>query len=62
MAVLAGYSLNRDIPLEEYLQNKIFADCAQTTVYPDAETVKGFNAYTEKFKEAIKAEEVLKNA
>lgn len=62
MAVLAGYALNSDIPLEQYLESKIFADCAQTTVYPDAETVKGFNAYTEKFKEAIKAEEVLKNA
>lgn len=62
MAALALYMLDNGLPLDKFLENKIFKDCAQSVVKPDRETVKGFNAYTKKLRRAIKAEKVFKNA
>lgn len=61
MAILAGYALNGNIPLEEYIEKNIFVGGEQKVVCPSEKTVKGFNAYTTKFKKAIKSEKVLKN-
>lgn len=60
MAILAAFASEGNMPLEEYLEKKIFSNSKQKTVLPSAETVKGFNAYTEKFKKAIRAEKCLK--
>ena len=59
MAVLAGFALDGGMPLDEYLEKRIFTDCEKTSVMPDENIVKGFNAYTEKFKKIIRAEELF---
>lgn len=62
MAVLALYALDNCLPLEIYLESRIFASCTQSVVNPDCKTVRGVNAYTKKLKRAIKAEKVFNNA
>ncbi|MCD8091239.1 MAG: FGGY-family carbohydrate kinase [Clostridiales bacterium] len=58
MALLAAYAVNKDEgeTLEHYLSEKVFADSSVSVIEPDKEDVKGFNAYTESYKNAIEAE------
>jgi len=52
MALLAEYTAKKtdDETLEEYLNKKVFADVAGTTMHPEPIDVQGFNAYIEKYK------------
>jgi len=55
LAAFAGCKENSEI-LEDFLDKKIFADSAVTTEEPDPADVKGFNAYLERYKAALKVE------
>ncbi|HBN12355.1 MAG TPA: ATPase [Clostridiales bacterium] len=59
MAILAAYAADNELPLEQYLESKVFAKSKLKIVTPAVETVKGFNLYTKNFKKAIKAEKVF---
>lgn len=58
MALLAAYRVNRKAgqTLEEYLNESVFASAKAVTVTPDAEDVKGFDAYAAHFLKAVPAE------
>ncbi|MDD7358452.1 MAG: FGGY-family carbohydrate kinase [Eubacterium coprostanoligenes] len=56
MAVLAKYVVDGDEPLDEYLNNKVFANSECKTVAPDENDVNGFNEYMKLYKSALKAE------
>jgi len=58
MALLAAYRVNKKEgqSLEEYLNESVFASAKAMTVEPDSEDAKGFDAYTERFLQAIPAE------
>lgn len=56
MAVLAKYVVDGDEPLDEYLNNKVFANSKCKTVAPDENDVNGFNEYMKLYKSALKAE------
>ena len=58
MALLAAYRVNKKEgqSLEEYLNESVFASAKAMTVEPDGEDAKGFDAYTERFLQAIPAE------
>ena len=58
MALLAAYSVRRaeGQSLEDYLNEKVFGASGAVTEAPDAADVEGFNAYTEKFVQALEAE------
>lgn len=56
MAVLAKYSTENEKTLEDYLNDKVFADCKSTTINPDPEDVKGFEKYMETYVAALEAE------
>lgn len=43
--------------LEDYLNNRVFANAISTTIEPDESDVKGFNAYIEKYKQLLKVEQ-----
>ena len=58
MAVLAKYVVDGDEPLDEYLNNKVFANSECKTVAPDENDVNGFNEYMKLYKSALKAEVV----
>lgn len=49
MAVLAAYLKNNELTLEDFLDNKIFADTPGTKLEPDAADVEGFKAYLDRF-------------
>ena len=58
MAVLAAYRV-RKAPgetLDDYLENKVFADAKRSTLAPEPEGVKGFAAYLKQFEAALRAE------
>ncbi len=55
-AVLASYLSCNEIPLEEFLNNKVFAGCESSTVEPDKKDVKGFEEYMKKYEKAIAVE------
>lgn len=55
-AVLAGYILKSETPLEEYLEKTVFADCEAVSVNPDENDVKGFEEYMDLYEKALKAE------
>jgi len=65
IALLAAYAAIKEggESLDDFLNNKIFADSAVTTIEPDPTDVKGFEAYLERYKAALdverKAVEVL---
>jgi sugar (pentulose or hexulose) kinase len=67
IALLAAFAANDDNneTLEEFLENKIFADSAVSVVEPDPVDVKGFEAYLERYKATLEVEraavENLKN-
>ena len=58
IAVLAAYAMSKDSGelLEQFLDNKIFAGAAVSTINPDPGDVKGFEAYLERYKAALEAE------
>lgn len=64
MAILAAYMFNKDMSLEEFLENEIFADAIKKTIAPNEEEAKGFNSYMQDYKKLLEAEkkavEVLK--
>jgi len=65
MALLAAYRvwMRNGETLENYLNDRVFANVSGTTVQPDGETAAGFNAYMERYKALLdverKAVEVL---
>lgn len=58
IALLAAYMSEKKDgeALEEYLENKVFGNDAGSTVEPDPEDVKGFNAFCERYKAAVEVE------
>ena len=59
MALLAIYmdKKSSDETLEDYLENKVFANAVSQTLIPDDLDVKGFNDYIENYKELLKVEQ-----
>ena len=53
MAVLADYLWHADTPLDEYLDNRVFADAKSTTEKPDPDDVEGFERYFARFIEGL---------
>ena len=64
MAILAAYMANKadGEAFDAYLNNKVFAGEEGITVNPDPEDVKGFDAYIERYKAAIKAQQAAVDA
>lgn len=60
MALLSAYMLNKrgDETLEDYLNTQVFSDVASTTVAPDSEDLKGYNAWMEQYKNLLRVEQV----
>lgn len=57
MAVLAKYTAdNLDMPLDKYLNEKVFSNCESKTVLPDEADVEGFKDYMHNYKLALKAQ------
>ena len=58
MALLAAFRANGKAgqTLEAYLNEKVFAGAAGSTIAPEAEDVAGLDAYTVKFQQALSAE------
>jgi sugar (pentulose or hexulose) kinase len=63
IAVLASFMLQKKEgeTLEEYLTNKVFADQKGTTINPDSEDVKGFDAFIEHYKKGLEIERAAVN-
>lgn len=63
IAVLASFMLQKKAgeTLEEYLTNKVFADQKGTTINPDSEDVKGFDAFIERYKKGLEIERAAVN-
>ena len=61
MAVLASYALSHDEneSLGDYLENRVFAGLGGTTLEPDPEGVRGFDAYLDEYKKALRAEKIV---
>ena len=58
IALLAAYAMSKEggESLEEFLQNKIFAGSAISTIEPDPADVKGFEVYLKRYISALEAE------
>jgi len=58
IALLAAYSATKDgnETLEDFLDNKIFADAEVVTIAPESSDVEGFNIYLERYKAALNIE------
>jgi len=58
IALLAAYSVVKDggETLEEFLNNKVFADAEITTIAPDPLDVEGFNVYLERYRAGLNIE------
>lgn len=58
MALLAAYRVWKadGETLEAYLNDRVFAGTSGSTVQPDGETVKGFNAYMERYRALLDVE------
>ena len=62
MAVLSKYSVDNSLPLDEYLNDKVFKNAKSKIVEPNTDDVEGFKAYMIRYKAALKAEiEAYKN-
>jgi len=44
------------MPLEKYLEEKVFANCKCSTINPDKEDVEGFEKYMKTYVAALEAE------
>lgn len=55
IAVLAAYMVQKGTreTLEEYLQNKVFADAKGVTLLPDAKETAGFESFMERYKKGL---------
>ena len=60
MALLAAYALWRDEgeSLEDYLDNKVFADCKSSTIMADEAEVDGFNKFIAVYKNCLDVEKL----
>ena len=60
MALLAAYLANKadGETLEDYLSNKVFANTVGTTLAPDPEDVRGFEAYMKQYRALLEVERV----
>jgi sugar (pentulose or hexulose) kinase len=58
MALLAAYMLRKGDgeTLEAYLKNKVYAGAIVSTLAPEKEDVKGFNAFLERYEKSLAAE------
>ena len=57
MAVLADYSVNSNgMPLDEYLNEKVFVNCKSSVISPDEADSEGFDEYMKLFKQALNTE------
>ena len=59
MAILASY-MHRKNPgesIEEYLDDKVFANAKSTCLQPDANGVSGFKRYMDRYKACLQAEQ-----
>lgn len=57
MAVLALYALDhQEMNLADYLDQKVFAHAKSTTLYPEPESVKGYERFIDSYKAALPAE------
>ena len=57
MAVLADYSVNSNgMPLDEYLNEKVFVNCKSSVIAPDEADSEGFDEYMKLFKQALNTE------
>ena len=58
MALLAAYAANKaeGESLEQYLNDRVFADAVSTTLAPDAADVAGFNAYMDSYRALVEVE------
>lgn len=58
IALLAAYMSRKaeNETLEEYLDNKVFAEYKSSIIEPDSQDVEGFNKYMENYKSAISVE------
>ena len=58
IAVLASYMINKseDETLDDYLNNKVFADQTGTTLEPKASDVEGFDTFIERYKNGLAIE------
>lgn len=57
MAVLALYALNNhDLSLADYLDQRVFVDAESSTLYPEPESVKGYERFIDNYKAALPAE------
>ena len=58
MALLAGYMLWKKAgqPLEDYLNNVVFADAKSSTIMADEADVKGFQEFLTRYKNALPME------
>ena len=58
MALLAAYMLFKDEgePLEDYLDNKVFADAVSVTLMAEASDIAGFSVFLSRYKKALPME------
>jgi sugar (pentulose or hexulose) kinase len=57
IALLAAYMVNKEKEtLEDYLENKVFADYKASVIDPDKADVDGFNEYIKRYESAVAVE------
>ena len=58
MAILCAYALWRDEneSLEDYLDNKVFADCEASTIMAEKAEIDGFNKFIKSYKNCLEVE------
>ena len=57
MAVLALYALDhRNKGLADYLDQEVFVDTESATLYPEPESVRGYEKFIDNYKQAMPAE------
>ena len=61
MALLAAYCVSNEGTLEDFLNNKVFASCASTTLAPEQADVEGFKAYLTRFVSGLGVEQTAIN-
>jgi len=57
IAILASYLLDQEESLSDYLEKKVFGEMEYTTVDPDAEDVKGYDIFIERYKNGLAIEQ-----
>ena len=64
IALLAAYLADgkKDGKLEDYLNNSVFKNLAGETVKPDPEDVKGFEVFTQRYKDGLEVEKAAVDA